>query len=338
MTIEMDRMRQPRHLAGIEPPRVVTFRAMNTTMTMQLVGPGPDADAALAAAEDVFHRVEKACTRFNPDSPLMQANAAADDWCTVPVECYIALAEAARAHAETGGLFDPRVLDSLVALGYDRTLPFDTGSVQLGSGAGAAAVPRAQVQPVVGPWLPAFDEEAVAVRVGQRAIDLGGIGKGLAVRWAAQALSGAGLAYLIEAGGDCYLGGNGPEDDGWRVGVEDPDGGSEPVAVLQLSDIGCATSSLRVRAWRVDGRPVHHLIDPRTGGSSLGGLRSVTVLGPDTAWAEVWSKSLLIVGRSLIRELAEQRGLAAMWVQDDGTVGQTSAMEPWVMWQALDGR
>ena len=155
MTIEMERMRQPRHLAGIEPPRVVTFRAMNTTMTMQLVGPGPGADAALAAAADVFHRVEKACTRFDPDSPLMHANAAADTWCTVPVECYIALAEASRAHTETGGLFDPRVLESLVALGYDRTLPFDTGSVQLGSG-GASDVPRAQVQPVIGPWLPVF--------------------------------------------------------------------------------------------------------------------------------------------------------------------------------------
>ena len=46
-------------------------------------------------------------------------------------------------------------------------------------------------------------------------VDLGGIGKGLAVRWAARSGSpGCGDAVLVEAGGDCSLAGTGPEGEG----------------------------------------------------------------------------------------------------------------------------
>ena len=48
------------------------------------------------------------------------------------------------------------------------------------------------------------------MRVGAKPIDLGGIGKGLAVRWASQELAGAGEAALVEAGGDVMALGGGP--------------------------------------------------------------------------------------------------------------------------------
>ena len=92
---------------------------------------------------------------------------------------------------------------------------------------------------------------------------------------------------MIEAGGDCCLAGDGPCNAGWQVAVEDPTGGATPVAVLSLSDLGVATSSVRIRHWQVGGRSVHHLIDPRTGEPAEGGLACVTVAGPDPAAAEV---------------------------------------------------
>ena len=167
-------------------------------------------------------------------------------------------------------------------------------------------------------------------------MDLGGIGKGLAVRWAAQALASAGTGHLVDAGGDCVVGGRSPDGERWRVGVEDPAGGSEPVAVLQLRDRACATSSVRVRTWQSAGRAAHHLIDPRTGESAAGGLRSVTVVGDDPARAEVWSKSLLIAGRGDIARLAGDQGLAALWVDDGGRLGRSPLMAPHVLWERPD--
>lgn len=321
-------------------PLRLTFTAMATSITLQVIDPGPAASAALEAARAVFSRVEAACTRFDPQSPLMRANHDGLEWHSVPPECYLAVDEATRAHRETDGLFDPRVLDTLIALGYDRTLPFNQGLVDLASPAAtdpADPGPCAPA-PLLGPWEPGLEPTRSAIRLGPRGIDLGGIGKGLAVRLAGLELAAAGRAYLVEAGGDCLLGGDGPVGGGWRVGVEDPFGGPEPLAVLQLSDTGCATSSLRVRTWQLNGTEVHHLIDPRTGRSAAGGVRAVTVVHPDPAWAEVWSKALLITGRKRIRHLAETRGLAAAWVDDDSRVEYTAPMADFVIWPVPDAR
>ncbi|HET9517770.1 MAG TPA: FAD:protein FMN transferase [Actinoplanes sp.] len=313
------------------PQQSVTFTAMATTVTMRVLDPGADVHRRLDAARQVFERVETACTRFNPNSALMRANAAGDAWHRVPEECFVAVAEAARAHVETEGLFDPRVLDTLVWLGYDRTLPFRSKDVTI-----SLAKDRPPRRTDLGVWRPGLDPGASSIRLGPHRIDLGGIGKGLAVRLAAAALAGAGRAHLVEAGGDCHVVGDGPQGDGWWIAVEDPAGGSMPVAVLQIRDTGCATSSVRVRTWQVNGRQVHHLIDPRTGQSARGTLRSVTVLDPDPARAEVWSKSLLIAGRDLIAELAEERALAALWVDDAGRVAASTAMAPSVIWSVPD--
>jgi thiamine biosynthesis lipoprotein len=266
----------------------------------------------------------------------MRANAHPGRWHDVPAECARAVRAAGRAHRETRGLFDPRVLDVLLRLGYDRTLPFERGGLTLDTTASGGPVPE---QPARPEWKPRVDCRAGQHRIhlDGTAIDLGGIGKGLAARWAWEELRKAGESIMVDAGGDCRFSGPGPEGEGWRVGVEDPRGGTDPVAVLVLTDTGCATSSVRVRHWRVAGKPVHHLIDPRTGESGGDGLLSVSVVHPDPARAEVWSKSLFLCGASGIAAAAADHSLAALWVCADGTLGISDAAEPFVLWAASDG-
>ena len=312
-----------------------TFRSMATDVTFCVVAPTAEAEVAVDRAAEIFTSVAASCTRFDPLSPLMRANADPRRWHTVPPHLFAALEEAHSAHLETGGAFDPRVLRRLEEWGYDRTLPFRSGDVALT--VGAAAGSGANRRPTRRAWKPRFDREAGAVRIGRDPVDLGGIGKGLAVRWAAETLAGAGAASLVEAGGDLYAAGAGPEGDGWHVGVEDPRNGPDPVAVLRLADLGCATSSIRVRHWRVGGREVHHIIDPRTGEPANSGLLAVTVVGPDTARAEVWSKALFLAGRGQVRQLADELDIAALLVDEDGVVGVSRAMRPHVIWQAGRG-
>jgi thiamine biosynthesis lipoprotein len=321
----------------------VRLRAMATDVTLTVVAAAEQARPALDRAAAVFTRIEAACTRFDPTSPLMTANALPQEWHVLPPECFEALAEAWHAYQQTEGLFDPRVLDALVRLGYDRTLAFAGGAVTVrrrltSDEPTTRAGLGAPVRPVAGPWRPELDVERHAVRLGDHAIDLGGIGKGLAVRRAAAELATLGVPFLVEAGGDLAVGGDGPDGEGWLVGVENPLPGTdhrpELVAVLRLEELSCATSSVRVRHWQADGRPVHHLIDPRTGDSSRTGLQSVTVVATDAATAEVWSKALFILGRADIEAACRARGLAALWVQDDGNVGTSPAMGGCVVWEA----
>jgi thiamine biosynthesis lipoprotein len=284
---------------------------------------------AMRRVEAVFAIVERQCTRFDPGSALMIANAAGDAWVGAPALCLTAIAEAALAHELTDGRFDPRIHDALCRLGYDRTLPFADGAVRLDAPRGNA--PRTVA---FGRWRPGIDVEAGQVRIGPRPIDLGGIGKGLAVRWSAEELRRDIDCFAIGAGGDCYLAGAGPDGAGWRVGIEDPAGGDDSVAVLALTEVACATSSTRVRRWTVGGRPVHHIIDPQTGEPGGTGLASVTVVADDAAQAEVWSKVLFLSGIAGIEAEASNRGLAAYWITDGGRAAHSPDMQQHVLWQA----
>jgi thiamine biosynthesis lipoprotein len=171
-------------------------------------------------------------------------------------------------------------------------------------------------------------------------VDLGGIGKGLALRWAAHAVERAapGLGFLVEAGGDVVARGS---DAGraWTIAIEDPGGGVEPVATCVLGTRDAiATSSVRVGQWRDPaGRRVHHLIDPRTGEPGGEGLASVTVAWTDPAWAEIWSKSLFLEGSARIAGEARRRDLAAWWVTDGGELSMTPAARQRTTWVRSEG-
>jgi len=316
---------------------VASTKAMAMEARLRIPGgAGDEAVAgAAAAALSVFNEIDHSCTRFDTSSALMRANAAGRRYSRVPPECLAAIELAHAAYEATGGLFDPRVLGDLVRLGYDHSLRFSQGTVETRN--------LARRRAGLGPWRPRF--RAGEVSIGEHPIDLGGIGKGLALRLAGESLRRAAIAsFLLEAGGDCLCSGAAPAGGPWMIGVEDPvveDPVVEKpaarqafVAVLALSGLACATSSIRVRRWRAGGRPVHHLIDPRTGLPGGGRLAAVTVVERDPAWAEVWSKALFLAGPAEMARLCERRSIAALWVRQDGSLEMSRAMERHVCWRA----
>ena len=312
-----------RDVAGIE--LVARTSAMASRITVRLVSRAEPfaAQRRLNEALQVFHDVDRTCTRFDSNSDLMRANAAADEWVEVSTYCFDAIVEAYAAYRRTFGRFDPRVLRDLVRLGYDRSMKQGAPSARDVT----ALVPRMPLPE----WRPGFRRESSGVRIGPVPIDLGGIGKGLAVRWAADHLRDA-TGSLVEAGGDCVCRGVAADGQPWRVGVEDPSDPSRPVAVLEVRDAAVATSSVRIRSWQVAGHDVHHLIDPRTGQPGGAGLAAVTVVDADPAAAEVASKTLFLAGSRGVRTSAEHLGVRALWVTTDGDVGWTSPLGPSIVW------
>jgi thiamine biosynthesis lipoprotein len=280
-------------------------------------------DAAWAAVRTEFETAEAELSRFQPTSDLTRLNLAAGSGrrIDIPRRLERALVAADRAHRVTGGRFDPRVLRDLDRLGY--------AGAPIGSDGAASGADRAAGTRVV--------DRAERGRVTTSSpVDLGGIGKGLTLRWAAARLERLGVSrYLLEAGGDLVARGPGPDGDPWLVGIEDPAGRPDPLGAITVGAGALATSSVRLRSWVHDGRTVHHLLDPRTGEPVASGLRAVTVYGPDPAWAEVWSKTLFVGGGSAIAGEARGRGLAAWWVTDAGDLEMTPAARSRTAW--VDG-
>ena len=306
---------------------VSSTHAMASTITIKVApsaGDEVNLDSLTRRAFGVFHDVEEACTRFNSSSPLMRANATPTRWHRVPPVLFDALREAYAAYERTQGVFDPRVLSDLVSLGYDASMRFDTGEV--------LRSPCEEPATMRGPWKPLFRVHKNAVWLDE-SVELGGIGKGLAVRWASDVMAAELSDYLVEAGGDCFLSGRAPDGGPWLVGVEDPLSGDVPVAVLSVSDRAVATSSIRLRHWRVGDEPAHHLIDPRTRRSGGEGLAAVTVVGADPAHAEVDAKALFLAGRENIAQVALAHDTAALWCDVEGRVSVSPAMSPFLYWE-----
>lgn len=290
-------------------------------------------DRAWAAVGAVFTAVDEAMSRFREDSELTRLNRARGRMGGLSRYLVAGLSAADRAARVTEGRFDARVLLDLERLGFVAVPQSPSG------GQSAQLVPE---RSGCGP------HRRFMRRAGRRReiellepVDLGGIGKGLALRWAARraaALLGE-AGFLLDAGGDLVSRGF-RRGERWSVGIEDLAGGSDPIAVVVLDrDQSIATSSVRIgRGLGPDGRAVHHLIDPRTGLPGGAGLAAVTVAWSDPAWAEVWSKALFLEGGARVAAEARRRGLAAWWVDEGGELSMTPAARQQTSWVRAEAR
>ena len=311
---------------------------MGSPLRLTLVGVDEArAGAGWASVSGAIEDLEQVLSRFRPSADLVALNGQAGEPSCAPVHTHLygALAAAERAWRRTDGAFDPRVLGDLERLGYrGADTPGPEGAGETGDTPGGRAATFGD-----GRWL-RRDPRSRTVAIAAP-LDLGGIGKGLALRWAFEILAATlpeidrGTAgALLEAGGDLVARGMAAQPGPWLIGIESPLANDE-VAVVAVTEGAVCTSSIGVHAWTAaDGRAVHHLLDPRTGEPGGAGLVSVTVAGPDPAWAEVWSKTLFLEGSRGIGPQARALGLAAWWIRDDGAMEMTPAARERTAWLA----
>ena len=88
------------------PDLQVSFRAMASTVRVRIVEPRPGAELAVGCAQQVFDRVEAACTRFDPGTRYAR-QPDGRRWTDVPSECSDAIAAATAAHHLTGACSTP---------------------------------------------------------------------------------------------------------------------------------------------------------------------------------------------------------------------------------------
>jgi thiamine biosynthesis lipoprotein len=310
----------------------LSFDAMGTHAHVVIGGGAPE-HAALAL--EWVDRLERLWSRFIPESEISRANGSPGVPVEVSPETIELVERAVEAWELTGGLFDPTVLDDLVALGYDRTFrELETLPPQEPAEAGGPGDPQPRGRPDV-----SVDREASTITIRGRGIDSGGIGKGLAADMVAMMLVDAGAsAALVNLGGDLRTAGTAPSG-GWVIDVAHPfDRGGPPAGKFRLDGQALVTSSSQGRRWSKDGQENHHLVDPSTGRSALSDLALVTVIDAEGWRAEALSKAAFLRGRTAALEMLPRHGAQGMVVGRDGSVEWTAGCRPFRVPEKLVAR
>jgi thiamine biosynthesis lipoprotein len=166
-------------------------------------------------------------------------------------------------------------------------------------------------------------------RPGMR-LGLGGIAKGYAVDRCAAVLRAGGLAdFMVQAGGDLYVAGSkGPTN--WMVGVRDPRGGPRDIiARMPIKDHAFSTAGDYERAFILDGKRYHHIIDPATGYPATAS-REVTIFAPTAFLADALDDAVFILG--------PKKGLALVESYPDCSTLIVDAQNQVWMSRSLEGK
>jgi thiamine biosynthesis lipoprotein len=305
------------------------FRAMGTEVALWVWNDNEQrASSALLIVERFFAQTEARLSRFRTGSELSRLNRAAGrPFATSPM-LFDLVASALAWRDQTGGIFDPAILNALVASGYDRSFSaIRAEQANQGVGEGELVEIGESKDGMPAAWGVPVNSAGILLGPGRQitlpagvGLDLGGIAKGWTIQQAAQRLAMWGPC-LVDAGGDIACVGA-PPGEPWVVTVADPRDAAEDIAVLGLCNAAIATSSRIFRSWRHAGRPAHHLIDPRTGAPAATRIESVTVIAGRLPDAEIYAKTALILGEeqglAYLHQIANAAGAAGLVVTDDG--------------------
>lgn len=227
--------------------------------------------AALTAAAEELHAVDRMMSRFRADSDIGRANAAANlGPVAVDARTALVVSEALHWAGTTGSSFDPalgRVVD-LWDVAHRSSPPDHDAFARL---AGRRLYRHVGIDRYRG-------HDAVVFSDADVALDLGGIAKGYGVDRAVQAMRDWGVtAGLVNVGGDLYALGSPPDGDGWRVGIRSGTDPSRLAGTVVLRDRAVATSGDYEQYFEHSGRRYHHLLDPATGAPRFTRTHSLTV-------------------------------------------------------------
>jgi len=258
----------------------------------------------------IFQENEKIFSRFDDDSELSQLNKSKGKKFKVSEAMLRVLLFCEKFHQISGGFFDPRVLENLKKIGYEKDFRknhqfFKSKKTSL------TKMKKDLVDDLI-----IFSEEKSALI--KMDIDTTGIVKGYTIDRAAEFLLEEGFEnFIIDAGGDMFIQGLNSDGEKWKIGIEDV---ADEKILLGLSGVGLATSGINRKQWTVNGKSFHHLINPKNPNEFSFDLKTVTVIREKTVEADGRAKSLFLMGRIEGLKFANKNEIKALFLDYKGNV------------------
>ena len=280
-----------------------TIVSMDTFVSILVIRPEAE-DACAEAVErafEWFRHVERRCSRFDRQSEVMGLLATVRRPVKVSRLLYEAVQFALKVAEASGGAFDPTIGQQLESRGFNRN--YQTGEkITTGLRTDAAVSYRdVQLDPT----------ESTITLLRPLILDLGAVVKGMAIDLAATELRPF-ENFSIDAGGDLFLAGPGPDGPLWNVGLRHPRNLDCVLDTIHLADRAVCTSGDYER--RGDpGDSDHHIVDPRIMRSPPM-IASVTVVAPTAMVADALGTAAFVLGPDQGIRFLEREGVDGLVV------------------------
>jgi len=292
-------------------------------------------DAQLSAAtlqRAIEHELDTVVAQMShwlPTSNLEQFNrAAADSWHELPAAFFAVLKFALQVAADSDGAYDPAAGKLINLWGFGAQRRYDEAGFTVPASERINALLNAGWRQLL------LDvERRRAYQPGGLLLNLSAVAKGYAVDCVSRRLIEHGIEHhLVEVGGELRGAGVKPDGLPWWVALEQPaidtHAATPPTeCVIALHDLSVATSGDYRRYYDNDGQRHSHTIDPRNGQPIRHGLASVTVIHRDCIAADALSTALNVMGMEHGMRFAQQRNIAARFIQRT-SAGLVESMTP----------
>lgn len=283
------------------------FKALGTDIAIKIAD--IEADDALAREMKLFYsRYDKIFSRFREDSELSSLNNNVGQFNQASPEILEVAQKCLDYYQGAQGYFDPRIIDTLEGVGYRKD--FKTTDFQESEYGFAGDKFERELSKDL-----KIEAQKLFFR---RRMDFSGIAKGYISDQAAIYLKNKGYAnILVDSGGDIRILGQEAFGENWKVSVEGlPDEGT--LVELTKEYQGIATSGITRRKWQSKNKNFHHLINPKEPENFSFELKSVTVVARSTTEADVWAKTLFLVGKSAGQEFCEKNHIKSIFLYYNG--------------------
>lgn len=278
-------------------------RTMGTTWSLR--SHVPFNEGLLGGIQHRLEAWESIMSHWRADSDLSRFNnSTSTDWVGVPTELAEVVEIAQQIGEETDHALDITIAPLVDLWGFGATGRRDTApeETEIAKTKTLCGWQHLEVR---------LDPPALRKALPQLRINVSAVAEGWALdRLAKQLEAGGETDFLLEIGGEVLARGE------WRVGIQTPAAPpGEAAQTLLLKNQCLATSGVYRQHFSQEGKEYAHIIDPATGRPIEHALASVSVIHPSASRADGWATALLVLGPVKGRELAQKRGLQAVWFE-----------------------
>lgn len=201
---------------------------------------------------------------------------------------------------ETHGAFDITVAPLVNAWGFGFKNSIEPDSSKIDS-----------LKQIVGYQRIALKDGRIVKDDERMMLDCSSIAKGYGVDRVAQLLNSKGIKnYMVDIGGEVVVKGKNATMKRWRIGINKPIDDSlsinqELQTILEISDVGMATSGNYRKFYYKGGKKYAHTIDPRLGYPVQHGILSATVIAKDCTSADGYATAFMVMGLDSAKAFCE---------------------------------